>query len=590
VTEPSSSFNPVLVLDGSSRAAVEAVQSLGKRGLEVHVAARADCPAFHSRWAARTIAQPSTSDTPRFTDWLRALPDEYALIIPATGYSLHHLACLPHSDTLRERAVLPRPDALYIALDKARTIDLAVRLGISAPSSSLVTSPGERGKRRPPCVLKPTRSVIVRDDDLAEVFPELVHDAEQRKEALERLLREGPVLEQELVPGIGIGVECLYAGGTLIWSFAHERLHEGTGGGLGSGSFYRKSIVPPPPLLQAAKTLLDDLRWHGVAMVEFKYDPATGRFWLMEINPRLWGSVALAIDAGVDFPYGMHCLATGADPGPQPNYREPYYTRLVPPDLEWIGRQIRRAGISRCVELLSFLRLLTGRESWDHFAWTDPRPLMKSSTSFLQEKSSALDNRRRAWADSQAALRQHDANVPRLGARGASSKLLFVCTGNICRSPLAATLWETQYPAMKVASAGFISREGRRSPDNVHAIAAARGISLAEHRSRTLDEAMLRESDLVVLFEPRHFVALRAAFPQHLDKVVMLSALLNPRTAIIDDPYQRSIAETEQIATHVESALAELAKLLGLPSRRVVDEPVRRPEVPLPDCSPSRAG
>jgi hypothetical protein len=93
-----------------------------------------------------------------------------------------------------------------------------------------------------------------------------------------------------------------------------------------------------------------------------------------------------------------------------------------------------------------------------------------------------------------------------------------------------------------------------------------------------------------VLFEPRHFVALRAALPQYLDKVVMLGALLNTRTAFIDDPYQRSIAETDQIATHVESALAELATLLGLPSRSVVEEPMRRPAGPLPDCSPGRAG
>ena len=114
---------------------------------------------------------------------------------------------------------------------------------------------------------------------------ELVHDAAHRREALGRLLHRGPVLEQELVPGIGICVECLYADGILTWHFAHERLHEGTGGGLGRGSFYRKSIAAPPLLLQAAKTLLDALRWHGVAMVELKCDPSTGRFWLMEINP-----------------------------------------------------------------------------------------------------------------------------------------------------------------------------------------------------------------------------------------------------------------------------------------------------------------
>jgi protein-tyrosine-phosphatase/predicted ATP-grasp superfamily ATP-dependent carboligase len=585
VAEPAS--DRVLVLDGTSRAAVEAVQSLGKRGLEVHVAATSDCPAFRSRWAARAFDQPATSDSGRFIDWLRALP-EYPLIIPSTGYSLYHLAGLPDPDPLRARAVLPGAEALNVALDKARTIETAMRLGISVPASSLVTAPGDSARGRLPCVLKPTRSVVARGEDLGEVFPELVHDAARRKDTLARLLPRAPVLEQELVPGIGIGVECLYAGGTLVWHFAHERLHEGTGGGLGSGSFYRKSIAPPPALLEAARTLLDALRWHGVGMVEFKFHSPTGRFWLMEINPRLWGSVALAIDAGVDFPHGLYCLATDADPGPQPTYRRPYYTRLVPPDLEWIGRQIRRRGFSRSVELLSFARLLTGRESWDHFAWTDPGPLLRSITMFFEAKRAALKSRRNQRADMRAALRQHAANMPRLGARRAPPRVLFVCTGNICRSPLAALLWEARYPALTAASSGFIIQTGRRSPDNILAVAAARGLSLTEHRSRTLDEAMLRESDVIVLFEPRHFVQLRARFPRYLDKIVMLGEFLDPPQAAIDDPYQRSVTEAEQIASQVEAALSGLARLLGLPSRPSIEVSLPTSKLaimPAPDLS-----
>ena len=553
----------ILVLDGTSRAAVEAVQSLGKRGLEVHVAARADCPAFRSRWTTRRLSQPSTPDPQRFIDWMRALPDEYSLVIPATGYSLHHLARLPESDPLRALAVLPAPDALHTALDKARTLETAIRLGISVPSSSLRTRRDTAGNGPLPHVLKPVRSVLEGAHDLAEVFPVLVRDAEQRKEALERLVQQCPVLEQELVPGIGIGIECLYARGKLLWHFAHERLHEGTGGGLGSGSFYRRSITAPPELLHAAKALLDDLGWHGVAMVEFKYDPGSGRSWLMEINPRLWGSVALAIDAGVDFPYGLFCVATDADPGPQPAYKQPYYTRLVPPDLDWMARQIRKSGAARAVELLSFLRVLTGRESWDHFAWTDPGPLLKSSAAFLRERARALESRRLAHADDRAAVRQHAANVPRLRASATTSRILFVCTGNICRSALAAALWQMQHPAMKVTSAGFIPREGRRSPDHVQAVAWARGVSLAEHRSVRLDETMLRECDVVVVFEPRNFVELRRSFPQYVDKMVLLGALLHPPQASIADPYQLSMAETERVAEQIDAGLAELAMLLG---------------------------
>jgi protein-tyrosine-phosphatase/predicted ATP-grasp superfamily ATP-dependent carboligase len=572
----------ILVLDGTSRAAVEAVQSLGKRGLEVHVAARADCPAFRSRWAAAAIAQPSTPHPREFAEWLRALGTDYSLIIPSTGYSLHHLAHLPESDPLRACAVLPGPEALPVALDKSRTVDTAVRLGINVPASVTHTA-GDAILNGPlPRVLKPVSSVVETRDDLGEVFPILARDGEAGQEALRRLLQHGPVLEQELVPGIGVGIECLYAHGKLVWHFAHERLHEGTGGGLGSGSFYRRSITPPAPLLRAATTLLDHLRWHGVAMVEFKYEPATGRFWLMEINPRLWGSIALAIDAGVDFPHGLYCLATDADPGPQPRYRRPYYTRLVPADLDWIARRIRRAGPAHARELLSFLRVLVGRESWDHFAWTDLGPFLASTALFLRDRVRALQSYRRTRIHSSAALRQHAANVTRLHTLGARSTILFVCTGNICRSPLAAALWRQRFPAMKVMSAGFLPLGGRRSPDNVQAAAWARGVTLAGHRSRTVNEKILGDSDLVVLFDSRNFEALRRAFPYHLDKIVMLGALLDPPKPSIADPYQCSAEETELVAADVEAALTELARQLGLSPDGQVAEPAPHAAVPTP--------
>ncbi len=99
--------------------------------------------------------------------------------------------------------------------------------------------------------------------------------------------------------------------GRKIWHFAHERVHEYplTGG----ASSYRRSINPPAAMLQDAEKLLTALNWHGVAMVEFKID-AKGQHWLMEINPRLWGSLALSLDAGVDFPLGLLKIARGEQP------------------------------------------------------------------------------------------------------------------------------------------------------------------------------------------------------------------------------------------------------------------------------------
>lgn len=86
----------------------------------------------------------------------------------------------------------------------------------------------------------------------------------------------------------------------------------------GGPSAFRES-VDIPALASAGRRLLDALEWHGVAMVEFKRDPETGRFQLMEVNPRFWSSLPFTVQAGADFPFYAWLLATGradeVDPG-----------------------------------------------------------------------------------------------------------------------------------------------------------------------------------------------------------------------------------------------------------------------------------
>ena len=67
-------------------------------------------------------------------------------------------------------------------------------------------------------------------------------------------------------------------------------------------SVYRESVAADPDLVRRSRALLDAFGWCGVAMVEYKLDERTGTPYLMEVNGRFWGSLQLAIDAGVDFP------------------------------------------------------------------------------------------------------------------------------------------------------------------------------------------------------------------------------------------------------------------------------------------------
>jgi predicted ATP-grasp superfamily ATP-dependent carboligase len=114
--------------------------------------------------------------------------------------------------------------------------------------------------------------------------------------------------------------------------FSHRRLREKPpSGGV---SVLRESVAVDPVAGQHARALLDSLNWHGVAMVEFKQDERDGQLKLMEINGRLWGSLQLAIDAGVDFPNMMADLLAGKALAPLPSYKIGVQTRWLWGDID----------------------------------------------------------------------------------------------------------------------------------------------------------------------------------------------------------------------------------------------------------------
>lgn len=373
-----------LVLDGNSRAAAESVQAFGQAGIIVDVAARSaeDTPAFSSRYPARRLIQPPAIPPSDLIEALRQWDREaggYRLIVPATESALSAMAGLDEADPLRVKAIIPANAALESALDKEQTHRLACDLGVPVPVSVIIAQGDHpQSPAAYPVVIKPARSKVRHDGALISLAPRVVRDARNWRLALDEFLPLTPVLQQEYVHGWGVGIEMLYEHGEARWVFAHERLHESplTGG----GSTYRRSLAlnDVAPMIADARKLLDEIAWHGVAMVEFKRS-AQGDHVLMEINPRLWGSLALGIDAGVSFPLGLWCIAGGEALGPQPEYRAGYRTRYVPGDLNWMLANLRAnhhdpllLTRSRFLSALEWLHPLLGGESWDHW---DPRDL-----------------------------------------------------------------------------------------------------------------------------------------------------------------------------------------------------------------------
>ncbi len=566
-SRPAGETDAALLLDGHSRAAVETLQSLGRAGIAVDVSSECECLAFRSRYCRHRLPQPDSSDPEAFVIWLSEVvgANRYSLIVPSTETSLRCLSRLPESHAVRHKAVLPPNRALEVALSKQLTWELAKSLEVAVPASRLITAREEVPDSRDfPRVLKPVTSMVAAGGEMVCLTPVLVRTRNQWARALDNFLPLCPVLEQEYVAGSGLGIECLYKHGSCVWYFQHERVHELplTGG----GSTYRRSSPVDKSLLTEATRLLDNLKWHGVAMVEFKGSAERG-FRLMEINPRLWGSLALAVDAGVDFPIGLWSVATETDPGPQPSYRWPYYTRNLKMDLDWFKDNMQADHSDPLLltkpklrSLLEYGRPLLGTESWDHFDLWDWRVWSHVLYSTLQA----------CWRTAASAITRvgrpyllwwrHRRLLAELHRSGGVfvRRILFVCYGNVCRSPLAELYARKLAPEMEVASAGFHEKVDRSPPVWYQAIAAELGVDLSVWLSKRVDREQVEWSQLVLLADLENLDRFRQEFPDALCKATLLGLFSPTRHTSIEDPYNLDASRARLAARAVVAAVEGL--------------------------------
>lgn len=310
----------VLVCDGDTRTALATVRSLVAAGHYVWAAAAGRSLASVSRGvrAVRIATDPL------------AAPEQFAREVGAACERLRIEVLLPVTDASAEcllrfaallpaRVSLPFPslDTFLLGTDKAAMQRLAANAGFAVPNAIALAAPADLdaavAQLSLPAIVKPHRSVVSDATGSAtRLDVQFVQDALALQTAVRALPATAyPVMLQERIVGDGEGCFALRWRGEMVACFAHRRLREKPP--AGGVSVFRESIALPESLRVATTKLLDALDWDGVAMIECKRDATTGRHVFIELNGRLWGSLQLAIDAGVDFPALLVALAIGDD-------------------------------------------------------------------------------------------------------------------------------------------------------------------------------------------------------------------------------------------------------------------------------------
>jgi len=200
---------------------------------------------------------------------------------------------------------------------------------------------------------------------------------------------------QELVEGEAYGVEALMHEGELKAIFMHKRLREYP---VTGGASTLRVSTRNERLARYSVRLLKEMGWEGVAMVEFKMNPCDSNAKLMEVNGRFWGSLSLALNAGVDFPYLMYKLMLGKDVDPCCRYRVGVMQRwLLPGDLLWLYSSIRNSKEGKLKCLIKFLA--SSHVADDIISLNDFRPTLGAVISVLRDFSDVVKGKKTIYGE-----------------------------------------------------------------------------------------------------------------------------------------------------------------------------------------------
>ena len=562
-----------LVLGDDTRSFLAVVRSLGRAGWEVHAAPwDFASPALASRYLTGVHRLPPYSLGAE--PWVKALAALIAeagigLVVPCDDRGLIPLH--RHSGELTNaRLALPNEEAMAVFFDKGETRALAQRLGVKvAPGRALAAEDHATALVREfglPLALKPKSSYRLGQAG-AKASVQIVRSEAALAEALGGISDRSGWLIEAFFKGEGVGLSVLAEHGEVRLAFQHRRLHEASETG---GSSSRISEALDPRFLGDVRRMAAATALHGVAMFEFRRERATGKYILLEVNARFWGSLPLALAAGADFPAAAAALYAGEEFGPFEGYRPgvvrrdlggEYYRMLIEAD----------AAGSLPAKLFSLARgmagtalSLTGGTAFDSHAPDDPAPWRADRNALAAHVAEAAAarltpaafRRRRA----QAAIRRARERLAE-GRRG----IVMLCHGNICRSPFAAerlrTLARDAGLELDVVSAGTIGLEGRASPHEAIAAAGAWQEDLERHRSRDLDAAAAEEAAAIVVFDRRNVEELRRLGLAGRVNLLRLPDLIG--RSEITDPYGDGSSGFDRAYAEIDKAVRLLLKGLA---------------------------
>lgn len=330
----------ILTTDAQSRIGLHAIRYLGRAGATVTSIGTgktsSEVMGFCSKYVDNNIFFHADTYSEEFGRFLKEDNGKYDIICPIFTSSINIFLDIIKNEHIKSRYLLPKKQSLLIADNKELLTKHAQDIGLLCPKTYYNIDPNVVGDLARydisfPAIIKfrgdkrdthwnpeDRYSIVNSKTELINKYAEM-HDIE-----------EYPII-QEYISGVGCGYFALYdQNSTLKAQFCHKRIREYpiSGGPSSCCESFRNE-----ELIKIGKKLFDSLEWSGLGMVEFKYDISREKFYIIEVNPRYWGSLSLAVLSGVDFPVLHALLALGNDFKPVLDWKKGVKVRFFNKDI-----------------------------------------------------------------------------------------------------------------------------------------------------------------------------------------------------------------------------------------------------------------
>jgi predicted ATP-grasp superfamily ATP-dependent carboligase len=312
---------------GRAWSTLSAARSLGRRGIEVIVGDEYDfAPAALSKYTAATFLYPNPDREPEaFLDTLEAVIRKHA---PAGGEDyvlmpVHKEAYLiaRHRQRFEPliRLALPSIEQIEQVHDKGTLARYCQKEGLPIPRTLV---PDSREEFLEAALRWSYPAFVKVRQSAAAVGVKKVLSSAEAARAFDRFVTDldlGPgsyPLLQEAIPGEDYCATFLFEHGRLRASMTYHNLRTFP---ARSGTGVLRETVKAPMIEAIGAELLGRLEWHGVAEIDFRWEgKEDSPVWLVEVNPRFWGGMPQAVEAGWDYPWLLYRLASEGKVEPVP--------------------------------------------------------------------------------------------------------------------------------------------------------------------------------------------------------------------------------------------------------------------------------